>query len=120
MHHERRVVEPGEDALRSVLKKPAASLVGLIVARDEFAQRGVSKPLLLDAPVAAPVERQPAVHRRHVRPAGHAAGDDLVHRGYNLPQEEAWAQTTRRRAHISRGPGSRITPPTCRPTSRCP
>src|SRR5712664_1354228 len=79
MHDQRRVGEPYVHALRAVLEKPAAARIGLVVAPDEFAQRRVADLLSLDQPVSAPVEREPAVDRRHVRPLREAARDDLVH-----------------------------------------
>jgi len=38
----------------------------------------------LDHPVSAPVEREPAVHRRHGRPFQHRAQYDLVHQGSGM------------------------------------
>src|SRR5262245_49135611 len=67
-------------ALRAVLEKPAALVIGVVISRDELAQRRVADPASLDAPVAAPVELEPAVHRRDVRPLGDAAGDHFIHR----------------------------------------
>src|SRR5690606_18397014 len=112
-HHERRVVEPHEHALRAVLEEPAAALVGLIVPRDELAQRRVADGLALDAPAAAPVEREPPVDGGHVRPLGDTAGDDLVHEATIVREEQreeaaqAWAASRTRTASaiICRSPG---------------
>src|SRR4029450_13196192 len=57
------------------------ALVHGVVAGDELAQRDVADALSFDQPIAAPVEIDPAVHRRNVRPLGEAADDDFVHGG---------------------------------------
>src|ERR1051325_11789352 len=61
-HDKRGVGERDIDALRAILEVPAARAVRLVIAPDEFAQRGVGNALALYAPVAAPIERQPPVH----------------------------------------------------------
>jgi hypothetical protein len=73
--------------LRPVLEVPAAARVDGVVAADEGAQRRVADAgegaagSLPQQPVAAPVERQPALDRRHLRPARHRAQHGGIHGG---------------------------------------
>ena len=77
--NERRVIERNEHALRTILEKPAAALVVLVVAPDKIGDDRIRDALALDQPVAAPVERQPAIDGRDIRPLGHSLLDDFVH-----------------------------------------
>src|SRR5690242_5179107 len=86
-----RVVERHEHALRTILEIPAALFIGRVIPADELPDRGVGDAFeapryALDLPVPAAVEREPAVHRRHVRPLQHAADHDVVHRPRRLTQ----------------------------------
>src|ERR1044071_4867075 len=45
-------------------------------------------------PVPPPIEGEPAVDRGNVRPLRQAAGNDLVHRGRNLPRRRRTAQSS--------------------------
>ncbi|MCU0990434.1 MAG: hypothetical protein MUE63_12820 [Xanthomonadales bacterium] len=68
--HPRRVGEADEDALRSVLYEPAAAVIATILPVDEGDQAAMGDALSLQAPVTAPVERQPAVTGGDVGPSG--------------------------------------------------
>ena len=86
-------------ALRTVLEEPGADLVVSVVAMDELEQLVMLDAAALDAreragrlhavvahvPVAACVQRQPAVAGRHVRPLLQRGFDDVIHGGVVLP-----------------------------------
>src|SRR6266705_3514811 len=83
--HPGRVIDRDEHPLRAVLEIPAPFGVGRVVSADEIGERRIADALEavrhgFDEPAAAPVEPQPAVHRRHVRPLQHRAQHDSVHR----------------------------------------
>ena len=74
-----RVIQIDKHALRAILKIPAARIVMRVVAADKRLQCVVADGLALDQPVAAPVQREPAVNGGHVRPLGHRAQDGFIH-----------------------------------------
>jgi len=75
----RRQLEIDVHPLRTVLQKPAAAIIGGIVAADEVADRRVNNRLATNPPLAALRQQQPAVHRRHVRPLGDGRKDIGIH-----------------------------------------
>lgn len=76
---QRRRIQAHIHTLRAVLEKPVALRIAFVVAADEGedlrAGDGLSRgaapvALRMQVPAAAGVQRQPAVHCRHVGPAG--------------------------------------------------
>ncbi|MNV82886.1 hypothetical protein D3C71_1766520 [compost metagenome] len=87
--HMRGGVQTHEHPLRPVLEKPAARLVMPVVAIDELQDLRIGDGLAraavgclalrMQAPAAPRVQRQPAVHRWHIWPAGQGVLHRLVH-----------------------------------------
>ena len=76
---QRCVIQRHVAALRAVLEKPVAGRIVAVVALDEFDQPAMTEDFAAKQPLSAPVEGQPAVAFRHVRPFGHRRTDDVIH-----------------------------------------
>src|SRR6185503_5627385 len=77
---DRGVIEGGENALGPILKKESAFAVVFVVASDVSREHRVVYRRAPDEPVAAAVERKPAIYRGYIGPSGHSPENVFVHR----------------------------------------